>query len=261
MQLIDLCVEFAKTNSRGESSSLAVLQNINMQVGHGEVVCVLGPSGCGKSTLLNVLAGFTPPNRGSALKDGEAITIPGPDRAMVFQDDALFPWLTARQNIEFGPGCRRDAARLAEVDNYIEMVGLRGFDDFRPCQLSGGMKQRIALARAMVNHAEVLLLDEPFGSLDAQTRETMQELLLAVHERLRPSIVFVTHDIEEAAFLGDRVLIMTPRPAVIGEDIRVSLPRPRTSEMRDAPEVIELRKHLRNTLRQMGNQQVSYIKT
>ncbi len=251
IHLSRVSVSFALPERHGTPAPLRVLEGVDLCVRRGEIVCVLGPSGCGKSTLLNVMAGFITPVAGTLAVLGRPVRGPGADRAVVFQSDALFPWLTVRQNIEFGPRCRGAAVDPDEVAALVNLVGLRGFEEYRPAQLSGGMKQRAALARALVNHAEVLLLDEPFGSLDAQTREAMQELLLSVHERLGPTIVFVTHDMGEALFLADRVLLMGPLPGTIRETIPVPLPRPRAPEMRDAPEIAVLRGELRWKLREL----------
>ncbi|MBI5063385.1 MAG: ABC transporter ATP-binding protein [Desulfatitalea sp.] len=208
-----------------------VLQGLTLAVKPGELVCLLGPSGCGKSTLLNIIAGFLAPGSGHVCVHGRPVTRPGADRCMVFQEDALFPWLTVAENIALGLKGRMPGRGLrAEVDRFVEMVGLRPFRGYLPRQLSGGMKQRVALARVLILKPQVLLMDEPFGALDAQTREEMQQLLLGVWRELGHTILFVTHDIGEAILLADRILVMDRHPARIARDIEVCLPRPRKTE-------------------------------
>lgn len=218
------------TKEYGEGKSrLTALDNINITVRAQEFVALLGPSGCGKSTLLRIIGGLARPTRGRVIVDGTEVNGPGPDRGMVFQSYTLFPWLTVQGNIEFGlreKGMSAPERNLA-ARRYIDLVGLRGFKNAFPKALSGGMKQRVAIARALANDPEVLLLDEPFGALDTQTRSLMQELLLEVWEQFHKTIVFVTHDVEEAIFMADRVVIMTARPGRVKETIEVDLPRPR----------------------------------
>lgn len=208
-----------------------VLQGLTLAVTPGELVCLLGPSGCGKSTLLNIIAGFLAPSSGHICVHGRPVNRPGADRGVVFQEDALFPWLTVAENIALGLKGRmpRRAAR-AEVDRFVEMVGLGPYRNYLPRQLSGGTKQRVALARVLILKPQVLLMDEPFGALDAQTREEMQQLLLGVWRELGHTILFVTHDIGEAILLADRILVMDRHPARIARDIDVPLPRPRKTE-------------------------------
>jgi NitT/TauT family transport system ATP-binding protein len=236
---------------RSEDPGKCVLQDITIEIRAPEIVCIIGPSGCGKTTLLNLAAGLIAPTSGTVYAHGQPVTRPHVSRAMMFQEDTLFPWLTVRGNIAFGPQCQHDRERLLEVSRIIELVGLSGYEDYRPAQLSGGMKQRVALARALINHADILLLDEPFASLDAQTRETMQELMLEIHERIKPCILLVTHDIEEAVFLGERVIVLYPQGAGsrVGETVNTGLRRPRTAEMREEPRLAALRAHLRDVLR------------
>jgi NitT/TauT family transport system ATP-binding protein len=195
----------------------------------GEFVCLIGASGCGKSTLLRIVAGFEPPSTGEALMWSKPIAGPAPDRGMVFQDYGLFPWLTVRQNIGFGPSARglhRD--RIAEtVERFIDMVGLARFADAYPHQLSGGMKQRVAIARVLANDADIVLMDEPFGALDAMTRERLQDDLLDIWKSTGLTVIFVTHSIEEAILLADRVVVMEPGPGRIAGEHRIDLPRPR----------------------------------
>ena len=210
---------------------LNVLEGIDCSVPRGQLVCILGRSGCGKTTLLNILAGFVAPSAGSVRLDGVPVTRPGPERGVVFQEDALFPWLTVRENIAFGLHGRRarDQVRPA-VDEYLALVGLSEFADYLPQEISGGMKQRVALARVLILQPRVLLMDEPFGALDAQTREEMQNLLIDLWGRFGHTILFVTHDVHEAVALADRILLMDKAPGRIREDIRVNLPRPRQKD-------------------------------
>lgn len=211
------------------------LEELSMEVKPNEIVCLLGPSGCGKSTVLNLIAGFEFPTKGEISIGGKSITRPGPDRGVIFQEHALFPWLNVTQNIGFGRKLRgsvEDEVRYEEsVKKYVELMGLSSFKYHYPGQLSGGMKQRVAIARVLVNEPEVMLMDEPFAALDAQTRLSMQMLLLGVWERLRTTILFITHDIDEAVFLGDRIYVMTARPGKIKALIPVPLERPRHYEM------------------------------
>jgi NitT/TauT family transport system ATP-binding protein len=211
------------------------LEGLSMEVFPNEILCLLGPSGCGKSTVLNLIAGFESPTSGEVCLEGRPIVRPGPDRGVIFQEHALFPWLNVEQNIGFGKKLRggvEDEVRYGEsVKKYIELMGLGGFEHHYPRQLSGGMKQRMAIARVLVNEPAVILMDEPFASLDAQTRLSMQMFLLELWERLRTTILFITHDIEEAVFLGDRIYVMTARPGKRKALIPVPLERPRRYEM------------------------------
>jgi NitT/TauT family transport system ATP-binding protein len=211
---------------------LAVLKNVTFTAGAGEMVCILGPSGCGKSTLLKILAGFLRPTGGEIWLGGKPVRRPGPERCVVFQEDALFPWLTVAENIAFGlKGRVRDRkARRAEVDRYLELVGLTAFGNYLPRDISGGMKQRVALARVLILQPRVLLMDEPFAALDAQTRNEMQDLLLRLWERFRHTILFVTHDVTEAALLADRILVMDRDPGRVRDIVPVPLARPRRTE-------------------------------
>jgi len=208
---------------------IVALDGIDLEIGDDEFLTILGPSGCGKTTLLNIIAGFDQATGGDVRLDGEAILKPGPDRGVVFQEYALFPWLTVEQNIEFGLRERRVAKvqRRARVRDQIASVGLSGFERRYPQELSGGMRQRVAIARALVNDPKILLLDEPFAALDAQTRTLMQQELLRVWSATRRTAIFITHNIEEAILLGDRVVVMTACPGRIKEIVTVNLPRPR----------------------------------
>jgi ABC-type nitrate/sulfonate/bicarbonate transport system ATPase subunit len=210
----------------GEIEALA---RIDFTIAEGEFVCLIGASGCGKSTLLRIVAGFEEPTTGEVAARGKRITLPGSDRGMVFQDYALFPWMSVRQNIGFGPRQRglprREVNEIA--DEFVKLVGLERFADRYPSQLSGGMKQRVAIARVLANDASILLMDEPFGALDALTREQLQRELLAIWARTRVTVIFVTHSVEEAVLLADRVLIMSAGPGQIDADFLIDLPRPR----------------------------------
>jgi len=208
---------------------IEALRDANLVVEKGEFVCLIGASGCGKSTLLRIVAGFEPPSAGEALMWDKPITGPAPDRGMVFQDYGLFPWLSVRQNIGFGPASRGlpKAELRILVDRFVDMVGLKRFADAYPHQLSGGMKQRVAIARVLANDAEMVLMDEPFGALDAMTRERLQDELLDIWQRTKLTVLFVTHSIEEAIFLADRVVVMEPGPGRIASEHRIELPRPR----------------------------------
>jgi NitT/TauT family transport system ATP-binding protein len=239
--------EFAKAERR-----VLALQSIDLSVADREFVAILGPSGCGKSTLLNMVAGFDRPTRGTVRVAGEEIVDPSPSRAVVFQEPALFPWLSVLENVVFGPKAQREPAadyrrRAAEI---IEQVGLRGFEASYPAELSGGMRQRVGIARVLIMNPPVLLMDEPFGSLDAQTRMLMQELLLQVWERHHQTVLFVTHDIEEALLLADRVCVMTARPGRIKKSIDVGIPRPRTIEVTTSPEFNALRREVLALIRE-----------
>ena len=205
------------------------LAGTSLSIAEGEFVCLIGASGCGKSTLLRVIAGFETATSGHVISAGRDVTGPGPDRGMVFQDYGLFPWLSVRDNIGFGPAARGlPKARIREtVDHFIDMVGLAKFATSYPHQLSGGMKQRVAIARVLANDARIVLMDEPFGALDAMTRERLQDELLDIWARTKLTVIFVTHAIEEAILLADRVVAMAPNPGRIVSETRISLSRPR----------------------------------
>jgi ABC-type nitrate/sulfonate/bicarbonate transport system ATPase subunit len=227
------------------------LEPTNLQVAQNDFITILGPSGCGKSTLLRIVAGLDRPSGGRVLLNGREIKGPGADRGMVFQSYTLFPWLTIAENIAYGlreKGMPK-AERQEIVASYTEKVGLRGFENHYPKQLSGGMQQRTAIARALANDPEILLLDEPFGALDNQTRGLMQELLLGIWERERKTVLFVTHDIEEAIFLASRVIVMSARPGRIKAGIPVDLPHPRHYTMKTTPEFSALKAQLTEEIR------------
>ena len=213
-------------------SPVTALEDINLSVASGEFVALLGPSGCGKSTLLNLIAGFEFPTSGQLSVNNQSISAPGPDRGVVFQEAALFPWLSVWDNVIFGPQVNNIPRHEFEhkANQMLRMVGLEDFRDHLPVQLSGGMRQRVGIARILTLGSQTLLMDEPFGALDAQTRLSMQELLLSVWQKLKPSIIFVTHDIDEALFLADSIYVMSARPGKIDKKITVPLDRPRKIE-------------------------------
>ncbi len=233
------------------NTPIRALQPINITVADNDFVTILGPSGCGKSTLLRIVAGLDSPTTGRVLLDDRPVTRPGPDRGMVFQSYTLFPWLTVAENVAFGlreKGVaqkeRQDVSRL-----WLERVGLTNFADHYPKQLSGGMQQRTAIARALANEPSILLLDEPFGALDNQTRALMQELLLGIWERERKTVLFVTHDIEEAIFLASRVVVMSARPGRIKAEVNVDLAHPRHYTIKTSPEFSALKARLTEEIR------------
>ena len=227
--------------------AVQALGRIDATIATGAFVCLIGASGCGKSTLLRIVAGFEEPTTGEILVDGKPVTAPGSDRGMVFQDYALFPWMTVRQNIGFGPRQRQLPRKEVDdiADEFVRLVGLEDAANRYPSQLSGGMKQRVAIARVLANNANILLMDEPFGALDALTREQLQRELLQIWSRTRVTVVFVTHSVEEAALLADRVLVMSAGPGRIESDINVDLPRPREVS---SPEFNAVRRELARRL-------------
>jgi NitT/TauT family transport system ATP-binding protein len=243
---------FQGSNNRDDHAAcLQAIEEFTMQSCAGEFIVILGPSGCGKSTILNLLAGFERPSSGKVTCAGRQVFGPSHERGVVFQEDTLFPWLTVRQNILFGPRCR-DLKQFPDMDETLGLIGLQGFENSFPKELSGGMKQRVALARILVNEPEILLMDEPFGALDAQTREEMQDLLATVHARLRPTVVFITHDVEEAVYLADRVLVLSERPGRLIADIPISLDRPRCQSDRESLIFTQHKAGLRRLLRNHG---------
>jgi ABC-type nitrate/sulfonate/bicarbonate transport system ATPase subunit len=212
---------------RGEGSEVRVLEDLDLDVREGEFVCILGPSGCGKSTLLNIVAGFLPPTSGSVRIDGEEVRGPDPRRIFVFQERGVFPWLTVEGNIGFGLGRLPRAEREKRIGHYVRLVGLEGFEKAYPHELSGGMKQRVEVARALAVDPDMLYLDEPFGALDSITRLEMRRELLRIWQAERKTILFVTHDIEESVQLADRVVVLSARPARIRRIVEIDLPHPR----------------------------------
>jgi NitT/TauT family transport system ATP-binding protein len=244
--------QIGKVFDSGAGHRVQALEAIDFHVPDGQIFSIIGPSGCGKSTILEIVAGFVPPSAGSVLVAGSAVSAPGPDRTMVFQQPNLFPWLTVLGNVMFGPrvqGRRDMKAAIERARHLLDLCGLRGFEDRYPYQLSGGMRQRVAIVRALINEPRVLLMDEPFGALDAQTRLTMQELLLTIWQEFSPTILFVTHDIEEALFLGTRIGLMSRRPGRMKLDLTVPLGRPRTTEMLTDPAFVAMKARLLNELR------------
>ncbi|MBN9245316.1 MAG: ABC transporter ATP-binding protein [Mesorhizobium sp.] len=225
------------------SQSFVALDRFSLDVADGEFVTVVGPSGCGKSTALNIAAGLLAPSEGEVLVAGKAVEGPGPERGMIFQQYALFPWLTVRQNVEFGLRIKGVSApeRREKANYFINLVGLGDFADALPKTLSGGMKQRCAIARAYAVDPSVLLMDEPFGALDALTRVQLQDQLLDTWRRERRTVMFITHDVDEAVYLANRVIVMAARPGRLKEIIPVDLPYPRTEEIRLSPEFTAIR--------------------
>ncbi len=235
-----------------DGAEIEAVHRASLTVDPGEFVSLIGPSGCGKSTLLNIVAGFVRATSGTAELDGAAIRGPGPERGVVFQQYSLFPWLTVRRNVEFGLKMQGvpPAKRETQARTLLGLAGLLAFENHYPDQLSGGMKQRVGIVRALATSPQVLLMDEPFGALDAQTRVVMQEILTNMWQQFRISVLFVTHDIEESIFLSDRIYVMTARPGRIKAEIRVPLPRPRTPEMTASPVFGELVQRLKALIRE-----------
>ena len=229
--------------TRGRTVSL---DRVSLDIAQGEFITLVGPSGCGKSTMLNLIAGLLMPTSGEVLVDGKRVTGPGPDRGVIFQQYALFPWLTAQQNVEFGLRLQNISAaeRTERARHYLRLVGLQDFGHALPKELSGGMKQRCAIARAYAVNPSLLLMDEPFGALDALTRVQMQDELLDTWQQERKTVVFITHDVDEAVYLASRVVVMSPRPGRISEIIDVPLPYPRNDDLRLSPAFAEIRAHV-----------------
>ena len=241
----------SRTFAGPRGSATPALAPTDLAVASNDFITLLGPSGCGKSTLLRIVAGLDRPSSGRALLNGREIRGPGRDRGMVFQSYTLFPWLTVAQNIGFGlreRGVSQQRQREV-VAGFLDQMGLAGFENHLPRQLSGGMQQRTAIARALANEPDVLLMDEPFGALDNQTRGLMQELLLDIWEKHRTTILFVTHDIEEAVFMASRVVVMTARPGRIRADLPVDLPHPRSYRIKTTPEFNALKARLADEIR------------
>jgi len=226
-----------------DGRSVVALENISLSIPRGQFVCLLGPSGCGKSTLLNAVAGFAPPSAGSILADGVPVTAPGPERGMVFQEYALFPWMTVEQNVGFGLEIKGQprAQVAARVGELLKLLSLEDFARRFPKDLSGGMRQRVAIARVLALDSPILLMDEPFGALDALTRRNLQDELLRLWAELKKTVIFVTHSIEEAIYLADRIVVMTYRPGTVKRDMLVDLPRLRDPA---APEFNTLKREL-----------------
>lgn len=248
IQINNLSISFESNNN----GAVEAVKNVSMEVFPGEFVAIIGPSGCGKSTLLNVVAGFIAPTEGEVLMDASVVTKPGVDRGMVFQQFSLFPWKTVRKNVEFGmkmlgvPASQRKTA----ARKLLGLTGLSSFENHYPDQLSGGMKQRVGIVRALATNPRVLLMDEPFGALDAQTRAVMQQILTNMWQRFRHSVLFITHDIDEAIFLADRIYVMTSRPGTFKAVLDVALERPRVPEMETSETFLELRRTLLGLIRE-----------
>jgi NitT/TauT family transport system ATP-binding protein len=226
---IVLSIKDLHKSFRKDDGELVAIEDFNLDIMDGEFVCVLGPSGCGKTTLLRIIAGLEEPTSGKILLKNKEITGPGSDRGMVFQEFGLFPWRSVRKNIEFGLEIRKipKEERRAISDRYIDLVGLKGFETSHPNELSGGMKQRVGIARALANDPAILLMDEPFGALDAQTRNLMQKELLRIWSEMKKTVVFITHSVDEAVFVADRVVVMSARPGKIKSIFDVEWERPR----------------------------------
>ena len=249
VEVEDLSVVFKRRDQHGP---LLVLESTSFKINPGEFICLLGPSGCGKSTILNLIAGFLKPTMGQVLVDEQPVEKPGADRGFVFQQYSLLPWKTTFENVEFGLKIRgiSRAQRTELVNDYLNRVGLYKHRHSYPHQLSGGMQQRASIVRALVNSPSVLLMDEPFAALDAQTRHMMQELLLNIWSDLKSTVIFVTHDIEEAIFLSDRILVMGVRPGRIKETVVVNLDRPRHIDTMLSPDFINLNRQVFELIRE-----------
>lgn len=232
-----------KVFSEGEEDEVVALDNINLAIEDEEFICLVGPSGCGKTTLLRIIAGLDTPTSGQALLVDKVIEGPDPERGMVFQEYSLFPWLSVIDNIAFGLEMKgvSKPERMQTAGKYLELVGLSQFSNSYPHELSGGMRQRVAIARALANDPKLLLMDEPFGALDAQTRNMMQRELLEIWHRAKKTIIFITHSVDEAVFLADRIIVMSPRPGKIRDVVEINIPRCRE---RTSPEFADLRKYV-----------------
>jgi len=247
-------IEGVSMTYAGLSGSLLALSEVDLRIQPGEFISVIGPSGCGKTTLMNIIAGFLRPSAGRVLIDDREILGPGPDRGVVFQQYAVFPWMTVRENVEFGltlAANKKSAAERKDIaEHFIALVGLKDFAGSYPKELSGGMKQRVALARAYAVNPEVLLMDEPFGALDAQTRQFMQESLLNILEQEKKTVIFITHGVEEATFLSTRTVIMATRPGRVREIVPIELPYPRQAAIKTTPEFIRIRAEIDKIVRE-----------
>jgi NitT/TauT family transport system ATP-binding protein len=252
-------LEVKGLTKRFESSRGAVtaLENLSFSVHKREFTCVIGPSGCGKSTLVRILAGLETATSGEVLVEGKSVSGPGPDRGMVFQGYTLFPWLSVKENVMFGPRVSGTSSVAAEREarQWIDLVGLGKFENAYPHQLSGGMKQRVAIARALANQPRVLFMDEPFGALDAQTRCEMQNYLLDIWKNVDITIVFITHDLDEAVFLSDRILVLDANPGRFREMVQVPVPRPRHNDQLFEPLFGAARKHIEHLIHPPGREQ------
>ena len=239
------------TSGAAAGSTLAI-KSLNVAIKKAEIVSILGPTGCGKSTAMNMIAGFEFPSQGKVLLDKKSILAPGPDRAVVFQQASLFPWLSVLDNVVFGVKSRGISPDiyLKKAEQLLKAVKLNGFEKHYPYQLSGGMQQRVQIARALISEPSVLLMDEPFGALDSQTRLMMQELVLQLWVEFRPTIIFITHDVAEAIFVSDRILLMSSRPGRVKLAVSVDEPKPRSQEFLASANFVDLQAHLLNGLRE-----------
>jgi NitT/TauT family transport system ATP-binding protein len=235
-----------------KSGETTALEKTSFNINDGEFVTILGPSGCGKSTILRIIAGLEEPTSGQVLLDGKEISGPDSDRGMVFQSYTLYPWLTVKENIAFGLQLKGISKKEREdvAEHYLQLIGLKGFEQHYPIQLSGGMKQRVAIARALANDPKILLMDEPFGALDAQTRNIMQEVLLKAWEDSKKTVLFITHDIDEAIFLADSVYVMTARPGRLKKKIPITLDRPREFSIKGTSEFLTYKEELLSLIRE-----------
>ncbi|WP_053960160.1 ABC transporter ATP-binding protein [Sulfobacillus thermosulfidooxidans] len=242
--------KFYPPTIKGGQPVLAV-DHVNLSLHPGEFVCIVGPSGCGKTTILNMMAGFEQPSQGKILLEGRVVDKPGPERGVVFQQPSLLPWMNVYDNIALGLTIRegKKSHHVPKVQSIIDTVGLSGFEQHFPYQLSGGMQQRAAIARALITEPQILLMDEPFGALDAQTRADMQRFLLSLWQRVKPTVLFITHDVEEAIVLADRVVVMTPRPGKIAADIAINLGRPREWDVTLSSDFLHYKKSVLNILK------------
>ena len=242
-----MSIEIKNINKLFDSKNndvLSVLEDINLTVDDGELVCLLGPSGCGKTTLLRLIAGLDHPTSGEVIANGEVVKKPSGDRAVIFQQYSLFPWLTVLKNVTFGLEMTKNTSKeenIRAAERYLENVGLIDFKDSYPHELSGGMKQRVAIIRSLLNHSPILLMDEPFSALDMQNRHKLQEQLIGVWKRFENTIVFVTHDVDEAVYLADKIIIMDKNPGRIAEIVEVDIERPRK---RESQEFIDLQESI-----------------
>ena len=235
IEIKNICKSF-----EGKNKNLSVLKDINLTINDGELICLLGPSGCGKTTLLRLIAGLEHPSSGEIIANGEVVKKPSGDRAVIFQQYSLFPWLTVLQNVTFGLEMTNKGTKeenIAAAERYLESVGLIDFKDSYPHELSGGMKQRVAIIRSLLNHSPILLMDEPFSAVDMQTRHKLQEQLIGVWKRFKNTIVFVTHDVDEAVYLADKIVILDKNPGRIASIVEVDIERPRR---RDSKEFIQI---------------------
>ena len=233
-----------KTFKSKKTDQLSVLENINLTINDGELICLLGPSGCGKTTLLRLIAGLEQPTSGEIVANGEVVKKPSGDRAVIFQQYSLFPWMTVLQNVTFGLEMTKKGSKaenIAAAERYLTSVGLIDFKDSYPHELSGGMKQRVAIIRSLLNHSPILLMDEPFSAVDMQNRHSLQEQLIGVWKRFENTIVFVTHDVDEAVYLADKIVILDKNPGRIAKIVEVDIERPRK---RESPEFIALQESI-----------------